>query len=143
MEIVLVLATAALVGLYLRDQWPILKSHWSKEAELETTTLVSATPELPTDWKQFHADNVAKLDPALRTQAVDFLRGHLADSAETIRAEMALDLQDWWVKHHHGAMTGVRNALRMHGFGEKEFGIDNLDDYAVGLVELAFPLEKS
>ena len=31
----------------------------------------------------------------------------------------------------------VRNALRENGFGEKDFGIDNLDDYAVDLVELA------
>lgn len=38
---------------------------------------------------------------------------------------------------HHGWGTAVRNLLREHGFGEKEFGVDNLDDYYVPLVEVA------
>jgi hypothetical protein len=38
---------------------------------------------------------------------------------------------------HHGWGTGVRNWLRQRGLGEAYFGIDNLDDYYVPLVELA------
>lgn len=93
--------------------------------------------ELPSDWKKFHADNVAKLDQELVEEAVQFLRGQLAEQMDYIRAEIAKDPQEWWVSHHHFAMMGVRNLLRGAGFGETEFGIENLDDYAVGLVEMA------
>jgi hypothetical protein len=80
---------------------------------------------------------VASLDPAMREKAVAFLRIYLKDSADGIRKQMATDPQNWWVTHHHGAMMGIRNVLRQNGFGEKEMGVGNLDDYGVGLVELA------
>ena len=92
---------------------------------------------LPSDWKKFHADKVARLDPALVLKSVQFLRLHLAEQLPLIREMIAKDPQKWWVSHHFGAMRGIRNILRGNGFGEKEFGIDNLDDYAVGLVEMA------
>ncbi len=38
---------------------------------------------------------------------------------------------------HHGWGTAVRNLLRTEGFGEKELGVDNLDDYYTALVEAA------
>ncbi len=91
----------------------------------------------PTDWKKLHADNVAKLNPELVAAAVKLLQEKLADSFPDIRKAMAADPQTWWVPYHFWAMMGVRNMLRQNGFGEKEFAIDNLDDYAVGLVELA------
>lgn len=93
--------------------------------------------ELPKDWRQFHADNVAKLDPAMRDRAVAYLRHKLGPVATQVRALMAADPQEWWSPLHFDWMMAVRNALREEGFGEKQLGIDNLDDYAVGLVELA------
>ena len=91
----------------------------------------------PRDWKAFHAENVAKLDAEVREECVAFLRQQLAPAARAVRSAIARDPQEWWVAHHFHWMMSVRNLLREHGFGEKEFGIDNLDDYAVGLVELA------
>lgn len=35
----------------------------------------------------------------------------------------------WVTPIHHGIGTAIRNQLRKGGFGEKEFGIDNIDDY--------------
>ncbi len=91
----------------------------------------------PNDFAKFHHDNVAKLDPVKRAAAVAFLRDGLSSQAESIRAAIKADPQEWWVAHHHGAMMGIRNKMRGGGFGEKEMGVDNLDDYAVGLVEMA------
>lgn len=36
----------------------------------------------------------------------------------------------------------VRNLLRANGFGESDLGVDNLDGYTVGLVELAVAEQK-
>jgi hypothetical protein len=41
-----------------------------------------------------------------------------------------------WPLHLNWGM-GVRNLLRDKGFGEKELGIENLDDYYLQIVELA------
>lgn len=90
---------------------------------------------MPSDWRKFHLDNAASLDPELRDRAVKFLTTHLAPVAERIRQE-AQD-PEWFAAHHFLGGMGVRNKLRMHGFGEKEFKIGNLDDYYVGLIELA------
>lgn len=38
---------------------------------------------------------------------------------------------------HFGWGMGIRNYLRQQGYGEKWFGIDNLDDFYVTLVEMA------
>jgi hypothetical protein len=52
----------------------------------------------------------------------------------------------WWCKGkkicdemplHHGFGTQVRNLLRSEGYGEKYFGIDNLDDFYSALIEMA------
>lgn len=43
----------------------------------------------------------------------------------------------WWVEHHFGWGMGIRNLLRENGYTEQSLGIDNLDDYYVGLIEQA------
>ncbi len=98
--------------------------------------------ELPSDWRQFHRDNVAKLDPEKVENACTFLRGWFADGMDAVQVHELTEAikvnPEWFTAHHFFGMMAVRNALRIHGFGEKCFGIDNLDDYAVGLVERAF-----
>lgn len=43
--------------------------------------------------------------------------------------------KDWFVKGHHlGIGMGLRNLLRSAGFGEKELGVENLDDYYVDIL---------
>lgn len=96
------------------------------------------TMELPSDWKKFNADECAKIPPAIRAQAVIFLRGYFtADVCEQIIAAEKADPQEWWVGHHAFWGMGVRNALRSAGYGEKALGVDNLDDVYIGLIEEA------
>jgi len=78
------------------------------------------------------------IDPVLVDGAVAFLRRTIPPETRTlVRDYITADPQHWWVPYHFTTMMGVRNALRGAGFGEVELGIDNLDDYAVELVELA------
>jgi hypothetical protein len=114
----------------------------------QPSLLPDAEYEIPSEyWEDAQtrrAHKVANLDPALRDRAVSFLFDDLfiEDHLERIRGEIARAPEDWWVPYHFGFMMRVRNRLRQNGFGEKEFGIDNLDDYAVELVELAAEVES-
>jgi hypothetical protein len=91
------------------------------------------------DWRTIHRDNAAKLEPALTERAVAWLRENLR-----LPDEMVADIKanpEWWIRYHHSPMMIIRDELRSHGFGEKEFGIDSLDYYAIGLVERAVGVE--
>ena len=98
---------------------------------------INMESQLPTDWEAFHAERVAALEPRMREGAVRFLRSAMEAELPHILELMKEDPDEWWVKHHFSGMMGVRNLLRRNGFSETDFAIDNLDDYAVGLVELA------
>lgn len=50
--------------------------------------------------------------------------------------------KEWRTPYRHDWLMNVRNLLRANGFGESDLGVDNLDDYAVGLVELAVAEQK-
>lgn len=95
-----------------------------------------------TNWRKFHHDNVNSLDQTKVHAAVNFLKCHSANwkESEELKAEAKIN-PEWWVGEHFSGMMGVRNLLRENKFGEKYFGIDNLDDYAVGLLELALGIE--
>jgi hypothetical protein len=98
----------------------------------------------PRDWKKLHEENVRKLDPAMRDRAAAYLRHKLSPAViAEVRALIAADPQEWWVPYHFDWMMAIRNALREAGYGEQQLGIDNLDDYAVGLVELAVQEQPS
>lgn len=90
----------------------------------------------PTDWKKYHAQKVAELSQETVTKIVAFLAANLGDQ-DLIRDAERRDPQEWWVPYHLHWGMGIRNILRTHGFGEKDLGVDNLDDYYIGLVELA------
>jgi len=102
-----------------------------------TDTTIEHELKLPEDWRKFHLDNISKLDRQKVQDAATFLLTKLSPEDQTMIREKAAKDPEWWTEHHMFGMMGLRNALRQSGFGEKEFGIDNLDDYAVGLVELA------
>ena len=93
--------------------------------------------------RQRHFEHFQQLDPELREEAVKFLRGHLEREADEIRSKIESHPEDWWARrddgfsfHFSGGMA-IRNLLRSNGFSEKDFGVDNLDDYYVAMVELA------
>ena len=86
-----------------------------------------------------HRDQeIARADSALWDAAVAFLRKDLGETILDIRLAIATPSEYGWVApYHHGWGTAVRNRLRMNGFGEVEFGIHNLDNIYVSLVEEA------
>ena len=102
---------------------------------------MSALPDLPRDWKQFHVDNLNKIHPEKRQLAIKFLQGYFADAPSTIQEiHLAIekDPQTWWVDYHLTWGMGVRNLLRRNGFSEVDLGVENLDDCYVALIESAF-----
>ncbi len=90
------------------------------------------------DSRQRHLDAVAGLPRYQVIRAVEWLRHWFKSTCVEVYIQHAHKDPDWWIPCHHAEMRAARNALRSNGFGEKEFGTDNLDDYAVGLVELAW-----
>jgi hypothetical protein len=94
------------------------------------------TDKLPVgfEWRVFHWRNAMKIPVDKRTAAVEFLKGEI--DVEQIRTLSYAD-PEWWVGGHFHWGMAIRNRLRSGGFGEKELGVDNLDDYYIGLVELA------
>ena len=99
---------------------------------------MSEIRSLPENWKQYHADQLAKIHPEKRELAVEFLRGYFADAPTTlqeIRDAAKKDPQTWWAEYHLTWGMGVRNLLRRKGYGEADLGVSNLDDVYVGLIE--------
>lgn len=69
-------------------------------------------------------------------RAVEFLRRDLAAVREAIQDAIAAGGEHgWYAPYHFGWGMAVRNKLRDAGFGEKEFGVGNLDNIYVKLVE--------
>jgi hypothetical protein len=94
--------------------------------------------ELITDYKAFHAAELAKLPAGKRAAAIAFLKERLPQvTKEEIRQMMSEDSQTWWTPHHLWWGMSIRNLLREHGFGEKELGVSNLGDVYIGLLEAA------
>ena len=90
------------------------------------------------NWKQFHADNLAKIPQDKRELVVQFLKGYFADDVSTIRdirAAAVKDPETWWVEYHHTWGMAVRDLLRRNGYGEKYLGVKNLANVYVGLIE--------
>ena len=86
---------------------------------------------------------IARLSP-LWAAAVEWLRSdylqHPQDDktmADFIRVEIAADPKGWIAPYHFFWGMTTRNALRQKGFGEQEFGIINLDNVYVTLIEEA------
>lgn len=84
---------------------------------------------------------------AIWERAVAFLRLDLKLILPEIRQKIDLDPQNWIAPYHFGWGMAVRNLLRTSGLGEKEFGVQNLDNIYVALVEDAAqevsPLQQS
>lgn len=99
-------------------------------------------PPRGAEWREFYRDNALKLRPELRKKAVEFLYLGIDSESQTEIHRLALDDPEWWAPQHFGWGMAIRNALRKGGFGEKELAVDNLDDYYVGLVEMALGITE-
>lgn len=76
----------------------------------------------------------------LKRPAIEMLRRELGDEfAQWYKKRRQAHGDEWWLPerwHFLGGMA-IRNLLRERGFGELYFGIENLDDIYIGLVEAA------
>lgn len=78
------------------------------------------------------------IDQSKKDPAVKFLQDCIPPEVKSkIRAVIANDPVHWFADYHLSWGMGVRNALRKVGYGEAHFGVKNLDDIYVELVEEA------
>lgn len=86
----------------------------------------------------FSGQRIRAMNEDKRRQVVDFVRNHLHPKLlEDIKSEILRDREFWWVKQHFGWGMKFRNFLREHGFNELALRITDLDDYYIGIIELA------
>lgn len=85
----------------------------------------------------------AALTPELKAPVLKMLSSFLAGASADIKVLYARDPENWIAGHHFGWGMAVRNLLRHKGFGEDYFGIHNLDDIYVALVEEALKLKEA
>ena len=72
------------------------------------------------------------------SQAVTHLRAWLTPNVQQqIRELVNIKSTDWPAGYHSFWGMGVRNELRQAGYGEQEFGVMNLDNIYIELIEEA------
>ena len=67
--------------------------------------------------------------------ATKFLKEHLLEKNKILRRAINKDPIHWFTLYHFHWGMWVRNLLRENNFSEEYFGISNLDDIYVELVE--------
>lgn len=82
----------------------------------------------------------AELTSEVKTPALKMLAEELASAKDEIKKAFDADPENWVAPYHFFWGMSVRNLLRKKGFGEDYFGIHNLDDIYVWLVEEALGL---
>jgi len=80
------------------------------------------------------------ISPETKAPALTLLNELLEPVAIEIRGDYAKDAENWWKQGHFHFGLAVRNQLRRKGFDADYFGISNLDDIYVFLVEEALKL---
>mgnify|MGYP001593378359 CR=1 FL=1 len=95
-------------------------------------------------WDDLRAEVVAVRDLTTARQsekwaaAVKFLSGHIPEVVQQqIRDLRHIQSPDWPAAFHFGWGMGVRNDLRRAEFAESDFGILNLDNIYIELIEEA------
>lgn len=99
-------------------------------------------------YKQAESDEECKaiyasLDTELIAPALMMLAEELSDVRDEIIASAKADPEDWSTAYHMVWGMGIRNMLRDKGYGEEYFGVENLDDIYVPLVEDALHIRES
>lgn len=82
----------------------------------------------------------AAIPASLREPALALLTALLEPVSPEIRADYTKDPINWWKHGHFHFGLAVRNQLRRKGFDAAYFGVSNLDDIYVFLVEEALKL---
>lgn len=80
------------------------------------------------------------ISDSIKAPALTLLTSLLEPVSPEIRADYAKDPINWWKHGHFHFGLAVRNQLRRKGFDAAYFGVSNLDDIYVFLVEEALKL---
>lgn len=67
-------------------------------------------------------------------KAVLFLKDDIAEDMDRLRELAEENPVGWWAPFHFSGGMAVRNRLRNAGFGELDFGIENMDNIYVALL---------
>lgn len=89
-----------------------------------------------------NAEMYAAIPWETKKPALAMLFSELGSVKKEIRETYAKDPDNWCAGYHFGWGMAVRNLLREKGFGEEYFGVHNLDDIYVALVEEALDLKR-
>jgi hypothetical protein len=81
------------------------------------------------------------IHPEIKEPALRLLASLLEPVAPEIRADYAKDPQNWWKWGHFHFGLAVRNQLRRKGYDASYFGVSDLDDIYVQLVEESLGLK--
>lgn len=85
-------------------------------------------------------EDYAAIPGSLKEPALSLLASLLEPVSPEIRADYAKDPINWWKQGHFHFGLAVRNQLRRKGYDAAYFGVSNLDDIYVFLVEEALKL---
>lgn len=103
----------------------------------------STTPEEEAR-RRARADMRTAMASALWPAAVRATQRKLGPlGVRTIRTRYATLKDGWWTRFHLGSGMAYRNWLREHGYGEHDFGIGNLDNIYVRLLEEAAGVKEA
>jgi len=80
------------------------------------------------------------ISPEVKAPVLAILQNMLEPIAPEIRIDFAKDPANWWKRGHFHFGLAVRNQLRRKGYDASYFGVENLDDIYVYLVEDALQL---
>lgn len=66
----------------------------------------------------------------------EMVNRELSDKVKNdIRGAIEKNPKEWWTQYHFGWGMGFRNLLREKKFGEEYWGVDNIDDIYVHIIE--------
>jgi hypothetical protein len=100
----------------------------------EKTGLVHMIPILAEHCEVYNA-----IAAEIKVPVLDLLVELLEPVAVEIRTDFEKNPDCWWKGHFHWGLA-IRNQLRCRGYGEDYFGVSNLDNIYIYLVEDALKL---
>jgi hypothetical protein len=123
-----------------------------KRERAETRTFSYLEP-VGMEWRTMRKRYAMKLSQDARTRALETINREMSEGAKALIRELGKDDPQWWMAmqclpqsswtHHFPTwnwLREVREGFKHDGLDEASMGVDNLDDYIIGLVEMAVGL---
>jgi hypothetical protein len=97
------------------------------------------------EWRALRKRRVMmNLSQGIRTKAIQAINQEVSEETKTYIRALGKDDAEWWItaqsKRYPEWLKEVRTALEIDGLNAQTMAVDNLDDYLIGLVEMAVGL---